>query len=357
MVSYPMAYWGSLLRGGSAHAVWVGLVDDGQLHHQSCLPLGDVSVSVLANGETMIDAPANTDSRFFQLTMRQANPLDVKIGMSERRIREWYQHWGGNVYVAFSGGKDSTVLLDLVRNIYPEVPAVFSDTGLEFPEIRDFVKTVENVTWLKPKMHFRDVLDKYGYPVISKRIAQAIHEVRTTKSEYLRKLRLTGERRDGTFSSISKISNKWQFLIDTPFLISDKCCKIMKKDPSRDYAKETGREPYVGTMASEGFARRTSYLRHGCNAFDLKSPRSAPLSFWLEEDIWAYLREKDLPYSSIYDKGYDRTGCMFCMFGVQCESEPNRFQRMAQIHPKIHNYCMNKLGLKPVLEAIGVPWK
>ncbi len=143
---------------------------------------------------TLKTSPIDTNSRFFQLTMRQANPLDAKIGMSKRRIREWYQHFDGNVYVAFSGGKDSTVLLDLVRSIYPEVPAVFCDTGLEFPEIRDFVKMVENVVWLKPKLHFKDVLNRYGYPVISKRIAQAIHEVRTTKSEYLHKLRLTGEK-------------------------------------------------------------------------------------------------------------------------------------------------------------------
>ena len=86
----------------------------------------------------------------WELKQKQSLPLEAKIAMILRRIREWYEYWDGNVYVSFSGGKDSTVLLHLVRQYYPDVPAVFSDTGLEFPEIREFVKTVQNVTWLRP---------------------------------------------------------------------------------------------------------------------------------------------------------------------------------------------------------------
>lgn len=78
--------------------------------------------------------------------------LERKIQVAQTRIIEWYQHWDGQVYVSFSGGKDSTVLLDLVRRIYPEVEAIFCDTGLEYPEIRQFVKEFENVTILRPKM-------------------------------------------------------------------------------------------------------------------------------------------------------------------------------------------------------------
>ena len=62
----------------------------------------------------------------------------MKIVRSNKRIIDFYNHFDGNVYVAFSGGKDSTVLLDLVRKIYPDVPGVFVDTGLEYPEIGDY---------------------------------------------------------------------------------------------------------------------------------------------------------------------------------------------------------------------------
>lgn len=68
------------------------------------------------------------------LKMRQALPLDIKISMTKQRIREWINEFGvDGVYVSFSGGKDSTVLLHIVREMYPDVPAVFVDTGLEYP--------------------------------------------------------------------------------------------------------------------------------------------------------------------------------------------------------------------------------
>ena len=114
------------------------------------------------------------------LAIRQGFSLGAKVAIAEQRIREWYDHWDGKVYVAFSGGKDSTVLLHIVRSLYPEVPAVFADTGLEFPEIRDFVKTIDNVIWVRPKMPFTKVIEKYGYPVVSKKIAMGFDRIRNT---------------------------------------------------------------------------------------------------------------------------------------------------------------------------------
>lgn len=114
----------------------------------------------------------------YDLAQMQSLPLEAKITMTKRRIREWYEHWDGNVYVSFSGGKDSTVLLHLVREMYPDVPAVFVDTGLEYPEIKAFVKTFDNVKILKPlkrvdrgryvNTSFRKIIAEEGYPLISK---------------------------------------------------------------------------------------------------------------------------------------------------------------------------------------------
>ncbi len=108
----------------------------------------------------------------------QALPLERKIAITQARIIEWYQYFNGNVYVSFSGGKDSTVLLNIVRKIYPEVPAVFSNTGLEYPEIQNFAKSFNNVVVIRPKMSFVDVILNYGYPLFSKEISAAIYYAR-----------------------------------------------------------------------------------------------------------------------------------------------------------------------------------
>jgi 3'-phosphoadenosine 5'-phosphosulfate sulfotransferase (PAPS reductase)/FAD synthetase len=185
------------------------------------------------------------------LSQRQALPLTVKIEMTKRRIHHWYELHNGNVHVSFSGGADSTVLLHIVRMLYPDVPAVFVDTGMEYPEIREFVRTVKNVRWMKPKKTFKQVCSEYGYPIVSKETSQKIHEARSTKSEFLRQLRTTGV--EGR--KRQEIPQKWKFLVDAPFGVSHKCCYYLKKEPSFRYEKETGSSPYVGTMASESSAR------------------------------------------------------------------------------------------------------
>ena len=288
----------------------------------------------------------------WQLQQRQSLPLQAKIVLSQDRIRKWYGYWNGDVYVSFSGGKDSTVLLDLVRSIYPDVPAVFVDTGLEYPEIREFVKTIDNVIWLKPKMRFDKVIEKYGYPVVSKENAQKIFEIKNTKSDKLRNKRLYGD-----VNGSGKLPEKWKSLVDAPFKVSHMCCNKIKKEPVKRYEKESNRKPIVGTMAENSRLRKTSYLQHGCNAFDSKRPMSTPIAFWTEEDIWNYIKEKELSYSKIYDIGYKNTGCMFCMFGVHLEKQPNKFQLMQETHPKQYDYCINKLGCGKVLDYINVPYK
>ena len=136
----------------------------------------------------------------------------------------------------------------------------------------------------------------------------------------------------------------------------------MKKKPIAKYAKETGRVPIVGTMACESSLRTSNWLRYSCNAYDNKKATSAPLSFWTNADIWEYIRTYDIPYCKIYDMGYVRTGCIFCMFGVHLDSEPNRFQRLQRTHPQLWRYCMKPwdkggLGMREVLEYMGVPYE
>src|SRR5574344_1149276 len=115
----------------------------------------------------------------YTLKLRQALPLEEKIRLTNSRIKQWVESFSEDeVYVSFSGGKDSTVLLDLVRKIYPKVEAVYVDTGLEYPEIRRFVKSKDNVTILRPKMRFTDVINNYGYPIISKEVSECVDQAR-----------------------------------------------------------------------------------------------------------------------------------------------------------------------------------
>ena len=320
----------------------------------------------------------------------QAVPLEIKIAMTKRRIVDWVCEFGTDgVYVSFSGGKDSTVLLHMVRQMYPSVEAVFVNTGLEYPEIQKFVKTFENVTILRPKMRFDEVIKKYGYPVIGKHQSETIDYARRNLAEgkyslRLRRLGLTADRaeemglklppaemlqRYGKASNGSKFEvPKYEPLLWTDFNVSAACCNVMKKNPVKQYERETGKVPILATMAEESMQREVAWLKNGCNAFDAKRPTSQPMSFWTEQDVLQYIKKYNVPSAPVYGEveyktnpaqrrleeygvencgseplcttGCKRTGCVFCAFGAQFDPEP-RFERLKQTHPRQYDYCIN----------------
>lgn len=304
----------------------------------------------------------------------QALPLERKILITQARITEWYLRHNGQVSVSFSGGKDSTVLLHIARQCFPDIRAVFVDTGLEYPEIREFVKTIDNVTWVKPKMNFRQVIRTYGYPVASKELSRKIHYAKKGSAWAVKYVDGSAVDSDGKPSRY-RVTNRWLKLLDAPFEVSDYCCNVMKKSPLTEYHKKSGDKPITGIMANESALRTNAWLKTGCNSFDTKKPMSKPMSFWTEQDVLQYIKRYNLPYCPVYGDivedettgllhttGAHRTGCMFCMFGVHLEKEPNRFQRMKQTHPKVWEYCMKPveqggLGMKEVLDYIGVKYE
>lgn len=380
-----------------------------------------------------------------ELKYLQSQPLEEKIQLTQERIRAWYDAWirfeienmdtgkryfktfdmrdryepplednefalseqRGAVYVSFSGGKDSTVLKHIVDGMYDDVPALFVNTGLEYPEIQKFAMSQKNVVTVRPEMRFDEVIRKYGYPVVSKEVAKNLHEGRKslqngkTDTRVLKKLR--GELLDDDGRPSMFNQGKWGFLLDADFSVSHMCCHIMKKGPAKKYEKHMGRMPIVGTLADESALRKRQWIKNGCNAFDSARPMSKPLSFWTEQDILHYIKKYDVPYCSVYGDirikphgedaiegqidlidylgchepedqlvttGCYRTGCIFCMFGCHLEKSPNRFQRLKETHPRQYQYCIgggemidgkwqpskDGLGLGYVLDYIGVKY-
>lgn len=293
----------------------------------------------------------------------QALPLDLKILKTKNRIKEFYDFFGGQVYVAFSGGKDSTVLLHIARELYPDIEAVFVNTGLEYPEIQRFVKTFDNVTILRPKMRFDEVLKTYGYPIISKDISMTIHYAKQNNAEWAWK-RLNGinPKTDEPSECMGKRYGKYKPLTQVDFNCSNWCCLVMKEKPLNEIAKT--KKPIIGILAEESERRTDAWLKTGCNAFDGEKPMSKPMSFWTNQDVLQFLKSRNIPIASVYGdivyKGDDgmlyensicggnlcmtgcqRTGCMFCAFGAHLEKGESRFEQLKRTHPRQYEYCMD----------------
>ena len=321
-----------------------------------------------------------------ELQLMQNMPLKAKVNRTKELIQQWVLYYGlDKAVISFSGGKDSTVLLDIARKIYPEIKAVYINTGLEFPEITQFVNTFNNVQTLRPEKSYKEVICEYGYPMISKEVSEGIMAAR----RYIRNIKeMNLELGDeapnkwaydkvvgaGSYQDSRKdySMEKYKFLLDAPFEISHMCCNTMKKKP----AKQKKYCFITAQMACESRLRLEKWIQNGCNGFDLRRPVSNPMSFWTEQDVLTYIRVNELDIASVYKKvlsedeidgqmalgdflgldltelepydrpvfrctGCQRTGCMFCGFGLHLEKRPNRLETILQVsNPKILDFML-----------------
>jgi 3'-phosphoadenosine 5'-phosphosulfate sulfotransferase (PAPS reductase)/FAD synthetase len=307
------------------------------------------------------------------LEEKQKWTLDQKIYHFYEVVDTYYHKLDGKVYAAFSGGKDSTVMVHLLDKWcemmkYEKIPLVFNNTTNEYSQILDYVKKHgDRVQWLRPKITFAQSLQKYGFPLISKEQSQKISEAKNTKSEYLRDLRINGKirvsKKTGKSYKSPTISKKYLHLVDSDIQITSKCCDVLKKWPVKKFEKETGLNAIIGTTADESNLRRQQYNLNGCNTFGDRNI-CRPLSIFTEKDIWDIIIKNNIRLSEVYYdqvidgvvvKGEKRTGCAYCAFGVQYEDPFNtKFHRLQKREPKRFDGFMKKLGYENALKLIGV---
>jgi 3'-phosphoadenosine 5'-phosphosulfate sulfotransferase (PAPS reductase)/FAD synthetase len=257
-------------------------------------------------------------------------PPELKVEKTKARIREFYSHFGGDVFLSFSGGKDSTVLGHIIRNMpepYCDIEFVFFDTHNEDESVYDIVKEW-GATVVSSPYTPREVVDKVGYPLFNKEIAEMI-EAMQKKRAWVNDV--SHSRRKKTKEQIER---RYMLFVNSPLRISAKCCDESKKKPSKKFTKETGKYPIVATLAVESLLRMQNYLRTGCNSFEGKI-KSVPISFWKKSDILWYIAQHDLKIADCYKAkitnypllgyktctlcGKDQTGCLYCGFGKGME--------------------------------------
>lgn len=324
----------------------------------------------------------------------QALPLEQKIALTERRVQQFYDHYWGQVFLSFSGGLGSTVLKHIINNMELDVISVFSDTGLEYPEIKEFAlnnvdRTGRKPDVVKPRYTFRQVIDKWGFAFPTKTTAMALSRYRSAEKRFneaeegsakkeqandVMQYRKFGRvnKQTGKKEKAGTIPLKHHDLLDSKFKFSEYCCTALKKHPLTKYANKHKKHPITGEQASESDERRKDWLKHGCNAFNKKKPKSTPLSFWTEQDVLGYIFTRKIPYckeiygaivikNDLYETtGAQRTGCMWCLFGIEMETKSrngaNRFTDMYYSHPNIWFHCIHMLGFKELLDFKNIPY-
>jgi len=207
--------------------------------------------------------------------------LEIIEQTTVKKILAIYTKYKGRLdcfYVAFSGGKDSFVLLDLVKKALPKgsFVVVFGDTGMEFPDTYEVIK--------KTKQQCAE--DEIPFYI--------------AKSHFNPK-------------------ESWE-LFGPPSRVLRWCCSVHKSTPQILKLREIkGKDDYtglafVGVRAQESVARSTyKYENYGAKQKGQYSHNS--ILEWTSAEIWLYIYANDVTLNEAYKKGSARVGCICCPMG------------------------------------------
>jgi 3'-phosphoadenosine 5'-phosphosulfate sulfotransferase (PAPS reductase)/FAD synthetase len=267
--------------------------------------------------------------------------FEQKIIAAENVIHKAYEKENGNLFISFSGGKDSTILRHIALKLYPNLKVVFSNTTNELAEVLKYIKTFPNIITVTPNLNFKEVVQKHGFPLVSKEVSQKVNDLKRTNGKITRLTRFQGSKKGH-----GKLSTKWKFLAEMPFDITHKCCQILKKDPLDKWSKQHNLKPLIALMSGESRLRQQLSL-YGSD--DDKKIYPFLKTGWSDNDIWEYATLHNIRFAECY---YDRTindvfiakrertGCEYCAFGITLE-ENDRFERSKLTAPKRYKKMMN----------------
>lgn len=160
-------------------------------------------------------------------------------------------------YVAYSGGKDSTVILDLVRRSGVKYDAHYNRTTVDPPELVRFIRSQPDVIEEHPEMSMWELIVKHRMP-----------PMRTVRY----------------------------------------CCEYLKEGGG------DGRMVVTGVRAAESIRRSKRRQIESC----LKGASKTFMHLifhWSTADVWEYINSNNLPYCCLYDEGFERLGCICCPMG------------------------------------------
>lgn len=371
-------------------------------------------------GKNVLERMKENDSEHKIAMFKVKQQQDYSFKKKYARIRAWefYNHpeIDGMAYVAV-GGLDSITLHVFLRSIGIDVPAI-SVSSLEDKSIQKVHKALGVISLPPAKRedgrywNKREVIRQFGFPIISKETANKISLLQhpSPDNATVRHAIITGETgeyggfRTGTRMQLARKllelfggpenEREGTHYKTAPFLVSDKCCYYLKEKPCNDYAKESGRFPYMGLMASEGGRRQKALMLNGCNYISPGTKRSAPFAIFNRQDILTLALEMEDYYHAhwrdfgeteietiipaIYGEIVrdadgtlrttmaQRTGCSMCGFGIHMEGRPHRFDLLRESKPKEWEFWMKHIyqdedwkwwGFGDVLDYIGVGWE
>lgn len=368
----------------------------------------------------------NADKKITDFMVKEKQPYSFKKKYAAIRAREFAEECdrrGLNYHVSV-GGLDSITLFLFLHSIgiyadgisvsYLEdrsIQQVHHALGIEC--LQSAVREVDPVTGAKKRWAKPQIIQEFGFPVLSKEIAAKIELLQnpTEKNKTVRHAIITGETGEyGGWQTDSrmKLAQQWLDLFGgyenetegvnyrkPDFKVSSRCCYYLKEKPCDDWAKEHNSVPYLGMMASEGGRRAKSLRLHGCNYFGKSTIRSAPFAIFNRQDLltlalemnewyqqnWQKFSDKHLetivpaiygeiardPDGTLRTTKAQRTGCSMCGFGIHMENRPHRFDMMRERNPKEWEYWMYRCVTDPqtgeqygwgkVLDYIGVGWE